>query len=785
MSDIEIDILNNPTPEIDLDNISSTAPEISLENISREVPSIGAVALYGPQGNGISTIVKTSTTGLVDTYTITFTDGNTTTYTVTNGNGIADISKTSTSGLVDTYTITFDNGDTDTFTVTNGKDGIDGVDGQDGISPTAEVTQTAGGATITITDVSGTTTADITNGTDGVDGQDGQAATITVGSTTTGQAGTSASVTNSGTSSAAILDFIIPKGDKGDTGNTGATGNGISSITKTSTSGLVDTYTIDYTNGNDTTFDVTNGKDGTNGQDGAAATIAVGTVSTGAAGSSATVVNSGTSSAAVFDFTIPKGDKGNTGDTGPQGVSVTGVSLISTVGLAKTYRMAFSNSNYFDYVVMDGAAGSTQWGAISGVLSNQTDLKNALDLKYDASNPNGYITGIGSTDVITALGYTPYDSSNPNGYITGITSTDVTTALGYTPYDSSNPNGYTTNVGTVTSVNNTSPDSNGNVSLTIPTQTDVQINGTSITSGGVANILTNSAYSSSNKLATMGDVPSTSGLANTDLSNLSSTGEAHFLKNESTATNSITILGTPTTSGMGSINIGITATAGNNATSLGYIAQASGGSSLAIGSNATASGNSAIQLGSGTNSTGNSLSVGFTQAATNYQLLDGTTGLIPDARLSSNIARTSQIPSTSGLANTSLSNLSSTGKKVLDGQWVNNYLSVSTATSVGSREHSLSAYLPSDTYSYEVIGVVNGASSNTSTCVVGNVASPNSSNNCIKAELKLNTNARRGAVQFITVVDSNRKIYSQISDSAFSSSCGIYLYGYRRIGTNT
>lgn len=30
----------------------------------------------------------------------------------------------------------------------------------------------------------------------------------------------------------------------------------------------------------------------------------------------------------------------------------------------------------------------------------------------------GYITGISSSDVITALGYTPYDSSNPAGYIT-------------------------------------------------------------------------------------------------------------------------------------------------------------------------------------------------------------------------------------------------------------------------------------------------------------------------------------------------------------------------------
>ena len=39
------------------------------------------------------------------------------------GNGVVSINKTSSEGLVDTYTITFTNGDKTTFTVTNGKDG--------------------------------------------------------------------------------------------------------------------------------------------------------------------------------------------------------------------------------------------------------------------------------------------------------------------------------------------------------------------------------------------------------------------------------------------------------------------------------------------------------------------------------------------------------------------------------------------------------------------------------------------------------------------------------------
>lgn len=42
------------------------------------------------------------------------------------GNGIVSVTKTGTAGLVDTYTITFDDGDTETFQITNGADGQNG-----------------------------------------------------------------------------------------------------------------------------------------------------------------------------------------------------------------------------------------------------------------------------------------------------------------------------------------------------------------------------------------------------------------------------------------------------------------------------------------------------------------------------------------------------------------------------------------------------------------------------------------------------------------------------------
>lgn len=60
---------------------------------------------------------------------------------------------------------------------------------------------------------------------------------------------------------------------------------------------------------------------GPTGTAGAAATITVGTVTTGAAGSSASVVNAGSSSAAVLNFTIPAGATGATGAQGATGAT--------------------------------------------------------------------------------------------------------------------------------------------------------------------------------------------------------------------------------------------------------------------------------------------------------------------------------------------------------------------------------------------------------------------------------------------------------------------------------
>ena len=60
------------------------------------------------------------------------------------GVSVVSIIKTSSSELVDTYTITYSNGTTSTFTVTNGKNGEQGIEGKpgdDGVTPTISINQ--------------------------------------------------------------------------------------------------------------------------------------------------------------------------------------------------------------------------------------------------------------------------------------------------------------------------------------------------------------------------------------------------------------------------------------------------------------------------------------------------------------------------------------------------------------------------------------------------------------------------------------------------------------------
>lgn len=193
----------------------------------------------------------------------------------------------------------------------------------------------------TRTQLSGLTVGGNLGGTGG----SGEAATIAVGTVTTGDPGTSASITNVGTSSAAIFDFVIPRGNTGTTGATGATGatgpqgeTGPAGATgpqgpqgETGPQGIQGIQGIQGEPGPQGEQGIQGetgpagatgpqgpqGDPGPQGTAGTAATITIGAVTTGSAGTNVSVTNSGTSTAATLNFTIPRGDTGAQGDPGP------------------------------------------------------------------------------------------------------------------------------------------------------------------------------------------------------------------------------------------------------------------------------------------------------------------------------------------------------------------------------------------------------------------------------------------------------------------------------------
>ncbi|HEY4874051.1 MAG TPA: hypothetical protein VIH86_00635, partial [Puia sp.] len=80
------------------------------------------------------------------------------------------------------------------------------------------------------------------------------------------------------------------------------------------------------------------------------------------------------------------------------------------------------------YVLTSDGSGKATWQVLPTGVSTFNTRTGAITLS--------------SSDVTTALGFTPYNSTNPSGYLSSITSGEVISALGFTPYNSTNPNNY-------------------------------------------------------------------------------------------------------------------------------------------------------------------------------------------------------------------------------------------------------------------------------------------------------------------------------------------------------
>lgn len=189
------------------------------------------------------------------------------------GVGVSEVSLTSTVGLVDTYEMSFTDGTTESYQVTNGKDGsvwlvgttdptTEGVDSDMYINTTSyDFFQKESGVWVLSGNLKGPVGEGLT-----ILGSFADESELPV----TGSLGDGYLINGylyiwSGSSWDNVGLIQGPQGIQGIQGIQGPQGNGISSVTRTGgdgSSGTVDEYTILFTDTTTTTFNVKNGNDG-------------------------------------------------------------------------------------------------------------------------------------------------------------------------------------------------------------------------------------------------------------------------------------------------------------------------------------------------------------------------------------------------------------------------------------------------------------------------------------------------------------------------------------------
>jgi hypothetical protein len=133
------------------------------------------------------------------------------------------------------------------------------------------------------------------------------------------------------------------------------------------------------------------GATGATGPQGPAATIAVGTVTTGAPGSGVLFTNVGTSGAAIFNVTIPRGDPGASGALGDGvygDITVSGTGSVLTIGNDKVTYAKMQNVSATSRVLGRKTAGA---GDVEELTASDVDtllgLTASLALKAPLASP--------------------------------------------------------------------------------------------------------------------------------------------------------------------------------------------------------------------------------------------------------------------------------------------------------------------------------------------------------------------------------------------------------------
>lgn len=192
------------------------------------------------------------------------------------------------------------------------------------------------------------------------------------------------------------------------------------------------------------------GQDGRDGTDGVSATVAVGTVATGNAGTNVIITNTGTNRDAILNFTIPRGDKGEAGQNGTDGRDgrdgVDGQNgrdgqngedgfspTASVVKVGDTATITITDKNGTTTAnVKDGSdAGITIDDALSPTSENPVQNKvinSALGTKANSADLASVATSGSYNDLVNkpTIPTKTSDLTNDSGFLTSYTETDPT-----------------------------------------------------------------------------------------------------------------------------------------------------------------------------------------------------------------------------------------------------------------------------------------------------------------------------------------------------------------------
>lgn len=280
------------------------------------------------------------------------------------------------------------------------------------------------------------------------------------------------------------------------------------------------------------------------------------------------------------------------------------------------------------------------------------------------------------------------------------------------------------------------------------------------------------------------------GGANTDLSNLTATGEAHFQEPLVSGTNIKTINNTSIL-GSGNVDTSETFTIIYNVTTYQEIQDNIENKAILFKSSASSS--ICYPAIAFSVSSGYQIRVFSGQYYTIYAVSSSgwTTGTQYDYQYTStavtHTANTAVGNSTTPVYIASNGTATSTGLSIassrFDGTITYKYSSHSPTTSTGSKTISLSSYLPNDTYSYNVLvsGYINN---NNSTISVVKIKGSSSMTNSAEF-LRAGQNGRYQQNTIWLPVDTSRTITLTVENGAISNTFTFELYAYRRIGTNS